>query len=222
MRFGNLVTIGAALVLGATAAQAQDKLAEYRSLDKEIDGLMVYNQLLEQQLTDQKAEIEALQAAIEQVPELERQIPPLLTRMVDGLEQFVAMDLPFLQDERTNRVAQLKTIIERADVTVAEKTRRVLEAWQVENEYGRTNLAYTGELEIDGVAREVDFLRVGRIALLYQTPDAQYTGAWDQRARQWVALGDEHRNSVRQGLRMARAQVAPDLLLIPVPPPNEG
>jgi hypothetical protein len=82
--------------------------------------------------------------------------------------------------------------------------------------------AYNGELQIDGVLRDVEFLRVGRIALLYQTPDSEYTGAWDNSAHQWVSLGNEHRNSVRQGLRMARSQVAPDLLLLPIPAPGEG
>lgn len=220
MRSAYIAALGGALWLAGTAASAQDALAEYRALNKEIDGLTVYNGLLEQQLMNQQAEVEALHAAIDGVPELERQIPPLLTRMVDGLEQFVAMDLPFLQDERNKRVADLKTLLERPDVTLAEKTRRVLEAWQIENEYGRTNLAYNGSLEIDGVTRDVEFLRIGRIALLYQTPDGQYTGAWDQSQHAWVALGSENRNSVREGLQMARAQVAPNLLLIPVPPPG--
>jgi Protein of unknown function (DUF3450) len=221
MRLGLFAALGAALMLG-TAAQAQDAGAEYRALDKQIEGLTVYNQLLERQLENQQTEVTEIRAAIEQVPELERQIPPLLTRMVDGLEQFVAMDLPFLQEERANRIATLKTLLERTDVTVAEKMRRVLEAWQVENEYGRTNLAYTGQLEIDGMQREVEFLRIGRIALLYQTPDGEYTGAWDQRTRAWVPLSDVNRNSVRQGLQMARAQVAPNMLMIPIPAPDQG
>jgi hypothetical protein len=97
----------------------------------------------------------------------------------------------------------------------------VLEAWEVENEYGRTPSSYVGELQIDGNAREVDFLRIGRVALLYQTTDdAGLTGAWDPRSNAWVPLGSQHRNSVRQALRMTRSQIAPELVLVPVAPPT--
>jgi hypothetical protein len=222
MRVRILPLLGCAVALASFQAMAQDRVAEYRALNKDIDGLVVYNQLLERQIQDQLTEVEAMRMALEQVPELERQIPPLLTRIIAGLEEFVALDLPFQLEERQERIAQLKTIIERTDVTLADKFRRVLEALQIENEYGRDMVAYNGELQIDGVDREVQFLRVGRIALLYQTPDAEFTGAWDQGTHQWVALGNEHRNSVRNGLRMARAQVAPDLLLVPLPAPTEG
>ena len=222
MRSAYLAAFGAVLWLGTTTAFAQDAIAEYRTLNKQIDGLMVYNALLERQLQDQQTEITELQNAIEGVPELERQIPPLLSRMVEGLEQFVAMDLPFLQQERNDRVAQLKSLLERADVNVAEKTRRVLEAWQIENEYGRTNLAYNGTLEIDGVAREVEFLRVGRIALLYQTPDAEYTGAWDQ-----PRVPGLH-SATRIATRYVKVCAWPELRLrptccwCPLPAPNGG
>jgi hypothetical protein len=222
MRVRILPLLGCAVALASFQAMAQDRVAEYRALNKDIDGLVVYNQLLERQIQDQLTEVEAMRMALEQVPELERQIPPLLTRIIAGLEEFVALDLPFQLEERQERIAQLKTIIERTDVTLADKFRRVLEALQIENEYGRDMVAYNGELQIDGVDREVQFLRVGRIALLYQTPDAEFTGAWDQGTHQWVALGNEHRNSVRNGLRMSRAQVAPDLLLVPLPAPTEG
>jgi hypothetical protein len=237
MRFSYLGLVGAVLVFGgagleaqeqpaqaqpADQAQSQDPFAEYKEVTKEVDGLGVYNQLLEGQIQDQETEIQSIRQSIEQVPDLERQIPPLLSRMIDGLEEFVSLDIPFYPDERAKRVADLRTLIERSDVNIAEKFRRVLEAWQVEDEYGRTMEAYTGQLEINGVNREVEFLHVGRIALLYQTPDGAYTGAWDQRNRQWVTLGNDARNPVRTALRMARAQVAPDLIQLPIPAPSEG
>jgi len=116
----------------------------------------------------------------------------------------------------------LTALLERADVTAAEKFRVVMEAWQIENDYARTIFSYTDELEIDGAPREVDILQIGRVALLYQTADGTQSGAWDQRARQWVAVGNEYRNPIRQGIRLARNQVAPDLLLLPLSPPEEG
>ena len=195
---------------------------EYRAVLKEIEGLRVYNTLLDRQIADQETELSNLRTSIDQVQVIERQILPLLTRMVDGLDRFVELDVPFLLEERTLRVANNRALLERADVTSAEKFRVVMEAWQIENDYARTISTYTDELEIDGVTREVDVLQVGRVALMYQTPDGAQSGSWDQRTRQWVPVGNEYRNPIRQGIRLALNQLAPTLLLLPMAPPEEG
>jgi hypothetical protein len=208
--------------IDTTVEQTRDITDEYRAVTKEVDGLVVYNTLLERQIADQETRLNDLRTSIDSVTVIERQILPLLTRMIEGLERFVALDMPFLAEERSNRVANLVSLLERADVTVAEKFRVVMEAWQIENEYGRNIESYTGELEIDGNNREVDFLRIGRVALIYQTPDGVNSGAWDQANRQWVAVGGAYRNAIRQGLRLARGQISPDLLLLPIAAPEEG
>ena len=194
---------------------------EYRAVMKEVDGLLVYNTLLDRQIEDQNRELSNLRISIDQVQLIERQILPLLTRMIDGLDQFVALDVPFLMDERTERVESLTALLERADVTAAEKFRVVMEAWQIENDYARTIYTYTDELDIDGTPREVDVLQVGRVALVYQTADGAESGAWNQRTRSWESVGDEYRNPIRQGIRLARNQIAPDLLLLPLAAPEE-
>ena len=195
---------------------------EYRAVLKEIEGLRVYNTLLDRQIADQETELSNLRTSIDQVQVIERQILPLLTRMVDGLDRFVELDVPFLLEERALRVANNRALLERADVTSAEKFRVVMEAWQIENDYARTISTYTDELEIDGVTREVDVLQVGRVALMYQTPDGAQSGSWDQRTRQWVPVGNEYRNPIRRGISLALNQLAPTLLLLPMAPPEEG
>ena len=195
---------------------------EYRAVLKEVEGLEVYNTLLDRQIEDQETELANLRTSIDEVQVIERQILPLLTRMVDGLEQFVALDVPFLLEERMERVIRNRELLEQANVTAAEKFRVVMEAWQIENDYARTISTYTDEVEIDGIAREVDVLQIGRVALLYQTPDGAQSGAWDQRVRQWVPVGNEYRNSIRQGISLALNQLAPTLLLLPMTPPEEG
>jgi multidrug efflux pump subunit AcrA (membrane-fusion protein) len=193
---------------------------QYSAILKEIDGLEVYNALLEKQLESQDQEMADLNRSIDQVSVIERQVTPLMGKMIDALEQFVELDVPFLLEERRRRVAFLRTMLERSDVTVAEKFRRLLEAYEIENDYGRTIEAYKGSLEVDGASREVDFLRIGRTILLYQTVDAEIFGMWDRNAREWVSLPAEYRNQIRAGIRMAHKQIAPDLLLLPIPAPE--
>jgi len=202
--------------------QTRDMTEEFRAVMKEVDGLVVYNTLLDRQIADQNQELDNLRTSIDSVTVIERQILPLLTRMIEGLDRFVSLDMPFLEEERTGRVANLQALLSRSDVTAAEKFRVVMEAWQIENEYGRTIEAYTGELDIDGNAREVDFLRLGRVALIYQTPDGVNSGVWSNAERRFVPVGNEFRNAIRQGLRLARNQVSPDLLLLPIAAPEEG
>jgi hypothetical protein len=194
---------------------------QYNRVTKEIEGLEVYNALMDRQIRDQTAELQRLADSIDQVTVIERQIMPLMLRMIDGLEKFVALDVPFLIEERRDRVQRLHELMERSDVSVAEKFRNVLEAYQIENDFGRTIEAYKGTLEIEGGTREVDFLRVGRVALLYQTVDGAFTGAWSRDTGAFEPLtAGTTRTQVRQGLRMARKEVAPDLLILPVAAPE--
>ena len=165
--------------------ETNDLMRQYQAVTKELDGLNVYNALFEKQVENQRQEIADLQRSMTQVSVVERQVMPLMTQMVESLDQFVELDVPFLLPERRQRVTFLRTLLERSDVTVAEKVRRVLEAYEIENDYGRTIEAYKGSLELEGASREVDFLRVGRISLLYQTPDAEVYGMWDRQQKKW-------------------------------------
>jgi hypothetical protein len=188
---------------------------QYRAINKEIDGLKVYNRLMRAQVDGQSATLEDIGLSMDQVDVINRQIFPLMERMIDGLEQSVNLDIPFLMDERTNRVSDLKSIMERSDVSVAEKFRKVMEAYQIENEFGWTSEYFTQSLTIDGVTRSFNMLRIGRIGLYFQSDDARVTGRWDNNDRQWV-LDDSARNEIRKGLRMARQLIAPELINVPV------
>ena len=196
--------------------QIDSKLQQFKTLNKEIEGLQVYNAQLKKQIANQNQEMEDLNASIDEVSVIERQITPLMIRMIDGLEQFVALDVPFLAEERAKRITDLKKLMERADVAASEKFRRVMEAYQVEMEYGRTMEAYNGIHEINGQERDVEFLRLGRTALIYQTRDASKQGVWNKQTRQWEELDSSYRTQVTKGLRMAKKQLAPDLLMMPV------
>lgn len=216
------IALIALLPLAAGAQNAEeDAVAEYETLLREIRGLEQYNALLERQIAQQQENIVSRREDIDKIPDLERQIPPLLITIVDGLEAFVERDLPFLIEERQKRINDLYGLIEDPQASTALQLRRVLEAWSIEVEYGNAFQFESGQVTIDGNERSVDFLVLGRAGLLFQSNDEELlTGVWDHANREWIILGSDYRNPVRQALRMARNQVAPDLVLLPVLAPG--
>ena len=206
--------------IDALTEETRELYHEYKTILKEVEGLRVYNRQLDKQIANQNREMSQLSESIDRVTVIERQITPLMMRMIDGLEQFVELDLPFLADERQDRIERLREIMDRADVAVSEKFSQVLRAFQIENEYGRTMEAYGATINVDGVDRIVDVLKMGRVVLVYQTSDGEETGMWNQAARQWEVLDEEFTTPVRNGMRMARKQLAPNMLLLPVTAPE--
>lgn len=202
--------------------QIRERVQEFRSVNKEIEGLEVYIQQMEKQISSQEEEMAQISDSVEKVTLIERQITPLMLKMVDAIKQFVQLDLPFRHQERLDQVAALDELMGASDVSTAEKFRTVLETYQEEIDYGRTIGAYRGTLGEDDQRREVDFLRIGRVALVYQTLDGKEVGIWDAQQSGWQKLGAEYRRQITEGLRIAREQAAPDLIRMPMPTPVEA
>lgn len=196
--------------------QTNSLTMKYRNTLRRIENARIYNDQLKKIIKQQLEEEVSVKHQITELEETDKGIVPLILRMVDTFEQFVKLDTPFLQKERMKRIADLRKMMDRADVTTSEKFRRTLEAYQIENEYGRTIEAYRGIEKVDGKELTVDYLRIGRIGLVYQSLDAATTALWDSSSKKWVELGSEFKNSVREGLRMARKQAAPQLLKLPI------
>ena len=199
--------------------ETQSMLNEYRVTLRETESLRRYNEQLELQIKSQEAEVISIQQQIQDIESTNREIYPLMQRMIETIDQFVKLDIPFLGEERAKRIATLKETMNRADVSTAEKYRRLLEAYTIEMEYGRTSDAYEGKLGEGDAARTVNFLRIGRTALMYQTLDGDETGYWDADQKAWVE-DSGYEDDVAHGLKVARKQTAPDLIIAPVRAPE--
>ncbi|HKK53693.1 MAG TPA: DUF3450 domain-containing protein [Myxococcota bacterium] len=202
------------------ASETDSLVAEYRLTNKKIESLNIFNRQLRAVIDSQNEELASLQRQIDDVQEVGRAVTPLMLKMIDSLDKFVALDLPFLPDERKQRVDGLRVLMRRSDVADAERYRRILEAYQVENDYGRTIEAYAGTVPRGEEEVPVDFLRVGRLGLLYLTRDGTEVGAWDHANRQWVELDSSYKNAISEGLRVAKKQSAPQLIRVPLPRPE--
>jgi hypothetical protein len=210
------------IIVSNLSDERQGLLGQYRLVLQQIDRLIAYNDYVERLIVDQEAQITDIRKQLDQFALIERGIVPLMLDSIDILDKFIDLDVPFLLEERKARVARLRTIMDLSDVTVSEKYRQIMDAYQIETTYGRDIEAYTGLLEIDGESRQVDFLRIGRTSLTYQTPDQEETGFWNKQAGQWEKLPNKYQNYVTQGLRVARKQVTPNLLELPIEAPGEG
>lgn len=204
------------------ADQTQEALAEYRQTSKIVEDLQIYNRKLELQIEKQEQRLNQIEKSIEDATVVQRRVLPLVEDMIDSLAQFVALDLPFHQEEREQRIQFLLDNLQRPELSTAEKFRQVLEAYKIENEYGRRIDSYANTIEINGEPTDATILRVGRLALLYQTADLKHTGMWDQESKSWVELDQAaYRDAVRQGVRMANRQASIDILNIPVAAPEK-
>ena len=221
-RQGNEKSVQSQSRINAVDDQTDEMASEYRAVIDQVESLRVYNAQLAKLVASQEEELASLDHQIANVTVIGREVTPLMLRMVDGLDQFIQLDVPMLSKERTERLAGLRELMDRADVEDSEKYRRIMEAYQIENEYGRTIEVYQDTLDMDGQERTLDFLRIGRISLLYQTLDGEEVGAWDQGAKKWVKLESEYRDSIRRGIRIARKQLAPDMVRVPVSAPEDA
>ena len=225
-----IVEIGKQRTASAKASQAKiDRLADetasllsdYKTVMKQVDGLKVYNARLERQIANQEKRIRDIDASIAEASVIQRQIPPLVTRMLDGLEQFINLDMPFDLDTRLGNIEAVRANMDRSDVTSAEAFRQVLELYSIELQYGRGIEAYTDTIDLGGAEREVDILRIGRVALVYQSTDGAETGAWNKDSQSWEELSaGDYAAAVRKGVRIAKKQATIELLNMPVSAPE--
>lgn len=185
---------------------------------KLLEGLTMYNALLEKQLSDQKSEISLLNASISNATVIERQIVPLLVRMVDALEIYVNIDIPFLKAEREERVQHLRSLLEKSNLSTSEKCRRVFEAYQIENEFGYTIETYKGKVKLsNNNLLAVEFLRIGRLALLFRDMSGNTVGHWHTASSSWQVLTDsQYKRHITKGLKVAKEEIAPELITIPL------
>ena len=198
------------------ADQTSDMAQTYQVTLQSIDSLVAYNASIEGYIRRQQAEMASIQRQMDGIDGTERAIIPMMEDMIESLDQFIHLDIPFLMPERERRVNFLREVMLRVDVSNSEKYRKILEAYQVENDYGSSVESYEQEIETNGQKKTVDFLRFGRIALVYQSRDEQSRAYWDNTSHAWVSIGDEYRRSIRDGIKMARGQANLDLIHLPI------
>lgn len=197
------------------ADSTQELLVKYLTTEKQVDQLKKYNDNLQGLIDNQQSSITSLQKQLGQLSDVAHGIVPLMQQMIAGLDNFIKLDVPYQLDQREQTVDKLKDLMTDSDVSISERYRQIMSAYQNELQAGRTIDAYRGQLTVNNKPQTVDFLRIGRVVLCYQTLDQSQTGCWDQRARKWQ-VKNGFRRGVANGLKVARKEISPSLVILPV------
>jgi hypothetical protein len=135
---------------------------------------------------------------------------------VDGLETFIASDLPFNLEERQMTIEQLRNVMNDPHNSLAEKLRKVVEALAIEARSGQDASATDATLVLNGVETDVTILRLGRLAMFYQSLDGESVGWWNKRTRAWEPIDDSFSRVIRRALAMARGERIVELIQVPI------
>jgi len=196
--------------------QTVELIAEYRNTVDEADVLRGYNDHVQRMVDDQKANIASLQSQIAGIDKVKQGVVPLMYKMIDTLEKFVELDVPLRPAQRKERIESLRDLMGNSDVTTSEQFRLVLEAYEIESNYGTVFDAYQAEIDLGDRTITADFVHMGRIALVAQSLDMKNAWVWNNESRSWDALGDEYLKPITDTIRMARKQLPIDMTKLPV------
>ncbi len=150
--------------------QAKLEEAWYATQVKIISG---YNNEAKKRIVDLESKRDNLQ-------KIEAGLEGELFVSVEKFSSLVANDLPFLLQERSQRVNFLHQTLADYELDSAEKLRRVLEGMQVELSYGKEIELGTGAIKVDGVEQLVQFLRLGRVGIYALAVDGERGWTWNR------------------------------------------
>lgn len=196
--------------------QKRALILQLNNVQTETKSLAVYNQYLSRLLVDQTTEKNVLTAQIDSVIETRQGLVPLMISMLENLHSFIALDAPFLVTERQARLQQLQNMMNKADVSDAEKFRRLLTAYHIEAEYGSKMGQYQGELTLDGVDRTVNYFYLGRIVFVAVSLDSNSVWLWDRKNSDWLNIDSSYARDINQAIRIAQKTDIPALLKLPL------
>ena len=202
--------------IDSTERQTDKIVNEYKVVAKQVEGLKLYNEQKRIQIKAQLELMDKLDEQLVQVVVMQRQIPPLAQRMLESLESFVSLDTPFRLEERQSRIDLVRSSLAKPKVTASEQVRQVLEAYNIEAEYGRKVDTYPQTISIDGNNLEVNVLVIGRVGMFYQTKDERSSGRWNNEIGEWESLPNSYTKAIRDGIRMAKKLTPVDMLMMPV------
>lgn len=191
--------------------------ANIEQLQEEVKNLTIYHDHLARLVQNQAQEVASIDQQIADIKQTRQGVVPLMYQMIDGLKTIVENDKPIKHQARLARVNKLETMMSQADISDAEKFRRILEAYQIEMDYGTKLAAYQAKITLaDNKTIEVNVLHLGRIALVARSLNGRHYWSWNTAAKQWQVIDASEGANIDKAFAIADNQVAPSLITLPV------
>jgi len=202
--------------VNALTSESSQIIGKYQQVLQQIEDTQIYNQKMKEMIQSQAEEAQAVENDIENIKKISTQVTPLTAKMLEALKQLVKRDLPFLKQEREQRVSKLEKMMSQSSVSLSEKYRKVLEAFQVEMGYGNSLNTYRAGLSQGDQNFTVDYLNLGRLGFYYLSLDKNKAGIWDSASNSWKDLSRSERAQVKTAMAMAQKKVAPQITPLPL------
>ncbi len=203
--------------IDASAEKALTLESEIEQLQEEVSNLEIYRDHLANLVENQNEEVANLNEQIDQIAHTRQGVVPLMYHMLDGLKTILANDKPIRKAQREERIAKLDEMMSRADVADAEKFRRILEAYQIEMDYGTRLGVYQGKINLSADEQiEADVLYLGRASLVARSLSGETFWSWSQQEKEWQVISVNQNAELNKAFAMASKQIAPAMLTLPV------
>ena len=198
--------------------RADNAVREYRAVLQQIDNIKLFVAQQDIFRASQESEITSLRRQLGTVEQIKQGMSPMMLRMAYKLEDEIRADLPFNINERLARMDNVKAVLGDPNISPAEQYRRVLNAYKIEVTYGMGIDSYQGAHPTNP-GNVVNFIRFGRTSLVYISKDEKDIGIFNLNAGEkgdWQALEGADAIQLRQAIRIAKGEAAPDLVYAPV------
>jgi len=200
----------------AWAEEKNDYTARYRAAKAQVDYLEKTKAFEQNEVASLDAGIAELNRRMVESAKLKDNLEDSLNVVVDRLDGWVKQDIPFLVQERQQRLASLREVIAKPEVSGAEKLRRVLEALQVEANYGNTVDVSQERIKVGNDEVSADVIRVGRVSVFWRSPDGKRVGEYDRATNQWVELDRKYVESISNVREMVMRLRSTKVITLPL------
>ncbi|MDX1303529.1 DUF3450 domain-containing protein [Photobacterium sp.] len=191
--------------------------ADIEQLQEEVKNLTVYRDHLSRLVVNQNEEATSIDSQILDIKETRQGVVPLMYKMIGGLKHIIADGKPIKREQRLARVTKLDVMMAQADISDAEKYRRILEAYQIEMDYGTKLGVYQGTVALDtNESIEADLLYLGRISFVARSLDGTRYWAWNDNENGWQVVDSGESSNIDKAYAIAEKQAAPSLITLPV------
>jgi len=190
--------------------------ARYERLEQERAQLEAKENELSKKNTALRQRITGKQKQLQDSARIQAEIAPLIDAQVAELDRHLETDLPFLPEERRQRIDRLEALRLDPDVAVSEKFRKLMEALLVEAEYGNTIEVYQQTVSVADKELLVNVFRLGRIGLFFQTLDGKTSGIFNVAASEWQPLSLSTNRVIRAAIDIGSKRQPVEMLTLPL------